>query len=756
MNFINVEVFWLIPIIVLFMILLFWRARVRRENILKTLLGARYTESAHVMVSKGRRTFRFLLLITIVVLLAAAVARPWWGMRLVPYETKGRDLMVLFDVSKSMLAQDIQPSRLEHAKWFLRQLVDETGGDRFGLVAFSGDAFLECPMTSDKTSFFQYIDELNTSSIPLGGTNLQLALEKAMKAFQAAEGRNRAIILITDGDELTGNSSKAINELKKLNIPLFIVGIGDPATPALIPEKNSADKSPHFKRDAQGKLVKTKLNEKQMIKLAQATNGIYVRSTVTNPGLAQIEQHIKNLVPENLEKGIKTRPIERFYYFLAAAAILTGLWMALSERLPKSKVHASNSLIALLAFICLTGSTSANAQKLQAPPSAVKPSDAKSVTDKKQKAEKPNPVKTYNQGREIHNKKPQEAVSQYEKAINLAEKSPAVRARAFQNLGVIEHNKARTGIAKSMAMVKQQQLDGALKQLDQASQILNQTEEMYVKSMSVKVPSQVNKKVDEQQKQKVAKAKNTVAVNQQFLLRDREIIKKLKKMIEELKKRQKQAQKKTQQAQKQQQKKNKQQQQKQQQQKKQQQKQQQQKKQQQKQQQQKQQQDQTQKSLKDAQNAVDKLKEQAQKLQQKKMEQNAAKAREELNKAEQAQKKDQGKKAEEHIKRALKYLGTDGKQGKDKKQQQKKQGGGKQQQKKQQPKPDKGQKKDQKRQQQPQQARAAQAEQQPKDIDKKQARALLKMMAGKEKNLRKALKERQRQMYGETKVEKDW
>ncbi len=105
--------------------------------------------------------------------------------------------MVLFDVSNSMLAEDIKPSRLTHAKWVLRQLVEQNYGDRFGLVAFSGNAFLECPLTSDRTSFMQYIDDLDTSSIPLGGTNLQVALETAMEAFKAAEGNNRAIISLT-------------------------------------------------------------------------------------------------------------------------------------------------------------------------------------------------------------------------------------------------------------------------------------------------------------------------------------------------------------------------------------------------------------------------------------------------------------------------------------------------------------------------------------------------------------------------------
>ncbi|UKI30942.1 MAG: VWA domain-containing protein [Lentisphaeria bacterium] len=116
--------------------------------------------------------------------LVAAAARPFWDSQLVPYEPHGRDLMVLFDVSKSMRATDIAPSRLEHAKFLLRQLVEADPGDRFGLVAFAGTAYLACPLTSDQLAFNQYIDELSTDTVPLGGTNLELALNTAMTAFK--------------------------------------------------------------------------------------------------------------------------------------------------------------------------------------------------------------------------------------------------------------------------------------------------------------------------------------------------------------------------------------------------------------------------------------------------------------------------------------------------------------------------------------------------------------------------------------------
>lgn len=125
---------------------------------------------------------------------------------------------MLFDVSKSMKATDLAPSRLEHAKFLLRRLVEREGNDRFGLIPFAGTAYLSCPLTSDKVAFNQYIDELDPDAIPLGGTNMEIALSKAVEAFKAAAGGNRAIVIFTDGDELSGDSTRVIAELKKKGI----------------------------------------------------------------------------------------------------------------------------------------------------------------------------------------------------------------------------------------------------------------------------------------------------------------------------------------------------------------------------------------------------------------------------------------------------------------------------------------------------------------------------------------------------------
>ncbi|MCK4981447.1 MAG: VWA domain-containing protein, partial [Victivallaceae bacterium] len=544
MNFINLQMFWWIPVILIFTGLLFWAARVRRTNIMRLILGPRAKDDKHVQLSLARRLFRFLLLLFVMLMLIVAIARPTWKLQLVPYQSSGRDLMVLFDVSKSMLAQDIRPSRLAHAKLFLRDLVNQTGSDRFGLVAFAGRAFLECPMTTDKTSFIQYVDELDTQSIPLGGTNLQLALETAMKAFDAAEGNNRAIVLITDGDELSGNSKLALGELKKAKIPLLIVGVGSSATPALIPVPQAEGQSVKFMRDGKGELVKTRLNVTLMQQLADTTGGYFVHSTTTNFGLGKIEAGIKKLLPAELEKGEKTRPVERFYYFLAFATIMLWLWMLISEHPGKKRGQLAKAAAIFVISILFAAQNTANAEALPKLPAPETKKPAPPITD---------PVKAYNQAREIQLKKKGDSSKLYETAINLAGKNPGVRTSSFNNLGVKQHQKARQTVMQAVGQVKQQNLDGAIGQLESAKKILDLAEEMYVKALSTKKPETL----DEDKQAFQESARSQTAVNQQLLLNDRVMIDKLIKKIKELKKQQKKAQKQTQKAQKQQQKKNK-------------------------------------------------------------------------------------------------------------------------------------------------------------------------------------------------------
>ena len=738
MRFIQPQLFYLVlPVLLAVIVLAVYASHCRKQKV-RALLGNGDTDPAAVKLSPPRRRFRIFLLLLTMLFLIAAAARPFWSSQLVPFEPRGRDLMVIFDVSKSMLATDIAPSRLEHAKFLLRQLVESAPNDRFGLVAFAGKAYLACPLTSDSLAFTQYIDELNTDTVPLGGTNLEAGLRVAEQAFKAAAGGNRGILLFTDGDELAGNSAALVNELRKRQIPLFIVGLGDPEVGAPVPEADGT-----LKRDASGQLITSKLAETSLKKLAGETGGIYVRSTVTDTGLAVIENRIKRLDTAEQQGAQRTLPIEKFPLALIAAAICLVLYFLLSERPLEYRFSRPKSaaLLLLPAMLFLLAGAAAPEKPETAPAQQPKeiPVEPEPPSD---------PAELYNLARERQIAGDEKAANLYETVIRDAADRPDLQTRSLYNLGTGEHRNARTIAQQAVAKVKAQQLDPALEELKKAEGRLKSAEELYVRSLEIP-----------QLQNAVPEASN----NLQQLADDRKKIEELKKKIEELKKLQQQAQQQTQQAQQQNQKDQQKQDQKDQQKQDQQQGQQgQDQKDQQKQDQQQgqqgqdqkdqQKQDQQQKSgenaLDQARKSAEELKNKADELQQQNLSKQAEQARQELDKAKESREQQKFDEAQKHLEEAMKALG--GSQGQDQKDQQ-----GKDQKDQQQGKDQKDQQQQGKEGQQDQKEQQGE-EAKPEDgkMDEKTAEQLLQIMADEEKGLRDAIKQHQRSR--QPRVEKDW
>lgn len=321
----------------------------RRLKLLKSFFGSVLVIDADATVSKGKRGFRRVLIYAGILLVLVSLARPWWGKRLVPYPRRSRDVLVVFDCSRSMLADDIAPSRLEHGKWLVRRLAEVFTGDRFGLVAFAGDAFLECPLTQDYSSLNLFLDELDTRTIPLGGTNIQRALEVASDAFRGAEGGDRAVILITDGDELEGDAAKSAEQFADTGIPLLVVGLGDPVHGSMV-----RDADGKYLRDADGELVSSKLSETRLKELAALADGLYVRSTTTNPNIEPLAGRIESLIPEEGEEQVKQREIERYQIPMAAAmaCFLTFLFTGERRRRPVPASETVDWTVAGVLLIC--------------------------------------------------------------------------------------------------------------------------------------------------------------------------------------------------------------------------------------------------------------------------------------------------------------------------------------------------------------------------------------------------------------------
>ncbi len=524
MNFINSQIWWLFPIVIAAMILLGIRAAGKRKQAINAWLGpAPEGKTGHIHVSGARRGWRMVFWAGAVLFLTAVAARPWWEYSVITAENRGRDILVVFDVSKSMLATDVAPSRLEHGKWLLRELLQAHKGDRFGLLPFAGRAYLSCPLTSDISALDQYLSELDTNAIPVGGTNLGEALNVALAAFSAAEGTDRAIVLFTDGEELTGDAGKALAEMQKKHIPLFIVGLGSPDTGAPIPEVDENGR-PGFKRDAKGELVKTKLNEPLLQKLATETGGVYVRSTTLDSGLAVLNRRITQLTPEGRGEVSEKLPIERFMPFLAIATLLLLVYWLLSERGRNGRRQTGVAALLVLFSLNLNAETPL--------PAAAPVLPAAPASDAASPPPAPNARDLYNQGVELQQANDRQAAQRYEGAISLAQNQPEVQQRAWHNFGILEHTQAREALAQAMQNAQQGGLDQALKSLDGVEKILTRAEEAYVHALATPA----------------ADAADTVTA-QQALLADRELVKQLRRQIEELKEQQQKAQEQTQQAQ---------------------------------------------------------------------------------------------------------------------------------------------------------------------------------------------------------------
>lgn len=630
-----------------------WYAAWRRRRELEALFADPGAARAALKLSPAARALRIVFLCAAMLAAAVAAARPYWKSHPQTVSERGRDIVVVFDVSRSMLAQDLPPSRLEHAKFLLRQLAQKFPGDRLALVAFAGEAYAACPLTADPVAFDEYVDELTPDLVQRGGTDLEKALREALKCLKGAAG-TQAVVLLTDGDELTGSGRRTIDEFKRRGIPVCVVGLGDPAAATPLPDEAGA-----LRRDAKGKLITSRLNEPELRRLAEETGGVYVRSTVADTGADAVAAQLARLTAA--EHGERTRelPEERFDWFVALAAALLAVSLLISERSRGTPVRK----MLMLTIILLTApGARAEAEKPQPVPAA--PAEDAEIMAAK------TPEELYNLG--LKRQQAGDAAGArrcYEGVLRQPDETGRSRAKALFNLGAAEHLAARSEFDAAREQVAAQQLDPALAKLKAARGRLGRAREFYGAALAGTGAAALD---------------DDGAPPADLRLREADLkrIEELEKQIEELKKQQQQARQSAQNAQQQnqQQQKGQQQQQNQQQKDRQQSQQQQQQNQQQKDQQSQQQQNQQQKdqqqqqqqqqqkeqqqqqqqgsdrrdAIRDAAAASENLQKSAEQLGQQKLKEQAQRAAEELRRAEAAP---DPKTAQPHLDRAVRELG---------------------------------------------------------------------------------------------------
>ena len=314
----------LIPLLIGFLI---WAEKKRKK------LSARFVDASLLsrLVSPravGQRRKKIRLLVWGLIFLMIALAQPRWGFQWEDLQQRGVDIVVALDVSNSMLATDIKPSRLERAKHKVADLLRMLKGDRVGLVAFAGTSFLHCPLTLDYQAAEMFLGALDTDLIPVQGTALGHAINTSINAFSTVEKKSKVIILITDGEDHEGTALKALQLAQQEGVKIFVIGIGqEEGVPV-------PDPSGGFKRNRSGEIVLSKINEPLLEKIAVESGGTYVRSVhgdmdLRTIYLKQIQQSVEK---KELKSSRRKHWIDRFQWL-----ILVGLLCLVGERWVREK-----------------------------------------------------------------------------------------------------------------------------------------------------------------------------------------------------------------------------------------------------------------------------------------------------------------------------------------------------------------------------------------------------------------------------------
>jgi Ca-activated chloride channel family protein len=338
----------LIPVVALFLL---WARRKQRKAI--NALGndeliARLSASTNW---RGRR-MRTILRLLALTLLIIALARPQWGSEVREIEQEGLQVMVALDVSQSMLAEDIKPTRLDRAKLEIADLTERLDGDEIGLALFSGASFVQVPLTSDYLTALNYLDSANPRVISRPGTVIGDAIRTATAAFDDTLDNQKVLIIMTDGEDHETDPLSAAQEAADAGVLIYTIGFGTPEGEP-IPVTNDFGEVVDYKRDQNGDVILSKLDENTLQALAQTGDGKYYQATADGSELDSLLSEIDNLQRAQLQSRFETTYIERFQIFLAlalAALILaefipdrkSGGKEASREAVPRPKILATS------------------------------------------------------------------------------------------------------------------------------------------------------------------------------------------------------------------------------------------------------------------------------------------------------------------------------------------------------------------------------------------------------------------------------
>lgn len=319
---------WGLLIIPLLTLIFVW-SRIARRRALKKFGKQEILGQLMPYSSAGRPILKFVILMLALAFIITGIARPQFGSKLKTVKREGVELIIALDVSNSMMAEDIQPNRLERAKRAISRLIDRLTDDKIGLIVFAGDAYTQLPITSDYNSAKLFLNSVNTQIVPKQGTAIGAAIDLAHKSFTPNGEANKAIIVITDGENHEDDAVAAAKSAADDGIVVHTIGMGLPSGSPIPVLRNGQTE---YMKDRDGNVVVTKLNEQMLEKIAAAGKGIYVRANNAQVGLNSLFDEINKMEKEEMETRTYSEYDDQFQYFFAVGLLLLLLEFVILDR----------------------------------------------------------------------------------------------------------------------------------------------------------------------------------------------------------------------------------------------------------------------------------------------------------------------------------------------------------------------------------------------------------------------------------------
>lgn len=328
-RFAHIEYLWLLVLVPVF-ILLFYFVQRNLNRKLSKLGSQQLIENLIPERSRGKKRAKFIFILLAYISIVLALTNPLMGTKQETVKRKGIDIIIALDLSKSMLAEDLAPNRLERSKRLISSMIAEMRSDRVGFIIFAGNAYLQMPLTIDYSAFEMYLRSVNTDIIPTQGTAIGKSIDLALQAFEGEQQKHKALIIISDGEDFAGDVFDKAKEAAKAGVKIFTIGVGTPKG-APIPVYNKFGQRVDYKKDKSGSIILTKIDEQTLQQLAAHGNGQYFRLVGRETTKALFDE-LSKVEKKEIEELVYTDYEEQFQYFLFLGLIFVLIEILITHK----------------------------------------------------------------------------------------------------------------------------------------------------------------------------------------------------------------------------------------------------------------------------------------------------------------------------------------------------------------------------------------------------------------------------------------